>query len=148
VDSARFGRLVAAARTRLDEVPLDAADLLDQALALRHGQPFGEFSTEEFACTEVAPLEELRRATTVDQGLALPSARGQAIQAVPPQRFEHRVTATCRKTRSLPRCSGTVPPTHCSHRSSSATPPAPRWLVSDMFDVSTVYTYDSLDVAN
>ena len=67
VDSGRFGELVDAARARLDKVPSEAADLLDQAMALWHGPAFAEFGDEEFASIEVARLEELRRAATMDR---------------------------------------------------------------------------------
>ena len=51
----------------MNEVPAEAADLLDEALALWHEPAFGEFGDEEFVRAEVARLEELRRTATLDR---------------------------------------------------------------------------------
>ena len=86
VDSHRFVQLVEGARGLLDEAPSQAAGLLDEAMALWHGPPFAEFGDEEFANTEVARLEELRRAALmerIDAALAI-GAHDEAIRRLEP----------------------------------------------------------------
>lgn len=57
VDAERFESLIAQAR---DNDPADVLKLLDEALGLWRGTPYGEFAYEDFAQSEIARLEELR----------------------------------------------------------------------------------------
>lgn len=59
VDATRFARLVATARDHAEADPPSAVSLLDQALALWRGRPFGDLADEPPLRTEVARLEEL-----------------------------------------------------------------------------------------
>ncbi|MCA1691548.1 MAG: winged helix-turn-helix domain-containing protein, partial [Actinobacteria bacterium] len=60
LDAQRFERLVEEARRRTGEDPGQALALLDQALELWRGPPYGEFRDEEFAVGDAVRLEELR----------------------------------------------------------------------------------------
>jgi predicted ATPase/DNA-binding SARP family transcriptional activator len=61
VDAGRFERLLAEARTAVQEGnPALAASLLQRALGLWRGQAYGELAYEEFARGEAERLEELR----------------------------------------------------------------------------------------
>ncbi len=60
IDSARFTRLVQAARSHLEDDPRRAADELAGALALWRGPAYGEFAAEGFAQPEAVRLDELR----------------------------------------------------------------------------------------
>ena len=72
VDAARFGRLAADGRHRLDEDdPAGAADVLDEALALWRGPALADVAYDEFAQDEVRRLEEARLAATEDRAEAL-----------------------------------------------------------------------------
>ena len=59
LDARRFERLLDQARGLAAEEP-DKLALLDQALALWRGPPYGEFRDEEFAVGDAVRLEELR----------------------------------------------------------------------------------------
>lgn len=60
LDAERFGLLVDQARRRADDEPDAALALLDRALGLWRGPPYGELRDEEFAIGEAVRLEELR----------------------------------------------------------------------------------------
>ena len=60
LDSQRFERLVEDARRRAGQDPSKALALLDDALGLWRGPPYGEFRDEEFALGDAVRLEELR----------------------------------------------------------------------------------------
>ena len=65
VDARRFEGLVAEGRTALTaDRPLDAADLLERALALWRGPALDDFAYDPFAQPEAARLEELRLVAT------------------------------------------------------------------------------------
>ncbi|MEU8269183.1 BTAD domain-containing putative transcriptional regulator [Sphaerisporangium sp. NPDC049002] len=60
VDAWRFSRLLDAGATRLAAGAYgEASTLIDEALGLWQGRPFGEFADEEWAAAEAARLEEL-----------------------------------------------------------------------------------------
>ncbi|WP_405143904.1 AAA family ATPase [Sphaerisporangium sp. NBC_01403] len=60
VDAWRFSRLLDAGSTRLAAGAYgEAATLIDEALGLWKGRPYGEFADEEWAAPEVGRLEEL-----------------------------------------------------------------------------------------
>ena len=72
VDAARFVRLAADGRHRLDEDDAaGAADVLDEALALWRGPALADVAYDEFAQDEVRRLEEARLAATEDRAEAL-----------------------------------------------------------------------------
>jgi DNA-binding SARP family transcriptional activator len=75
LDAHRFERLVAEGRSELAaNRPQRARSLIEEALALWRGEPFGDLAYEPFAQRESARLEELRlvaRELLVDAGLAL-----------------------------------------------------------------------------
>jgi predicted ATPase/DNA-binding SARP family transcriptional activator len=60
LDAERFERLLDQARGRAGEEPDKALALLDQALGVWRGPPYGEFRDEEFAVGDAVRLEELR----------------------------------------------------------------------------------------
>jgi predicted ATPase len=60
LDAERFGLLIDQARRRADEEPDEALVLLDRALALWRGPPYGDVRDEEFAVGDAVRLEELR----------------------------------------------------------------------------------------
>ncbi len=59
LDAARFERLLGEARRRSSEEPARALALLEQALGLWRGRPYGELRDEEFALGDAVRLEEL-----------------------------------------------------------------------------------------
>ena len=74
LDAGRFERLLEQARGQADEEPDKALALLDQALGLWRGAPYGEFRDEDFAVGDAVRLEELRLAAIeerIDARLAL-----------------------------------------------------------------------------
>ena len=72
VDAARFARLAADGRHRLDEGDdAGAAAALDEALALWRGPALAEVAYDEFAQDEIRRLEETRLAATEDRAEAL-----------------------------------------------------------------------------
>lgn len=72
VDAARFTRLAADGRRRLDEgAAATAADVLDGALALWRGPALADVAYDEFARDEIRRLEEARLAATEDRADAL-----------------------------------------------------------------------------
>ena len=74
LDARRFEVLLEEARSRVDEEPDKAVSLLDQALGLWRGAPYGEFRDEDFAVGDAVRLEELRLGAIeerIDAGLAL-----------------------------------------------------------------------------
>ncbi|HEX2273228.1 MAG TPA: BTAD domain-containing putative transcriptional regulator [Acidimicrobiales bacterium] len=60
LDAQRFELLLDEARRRAGEEPDEALGLLEQALGLWRGPPYGEFRYDEFAVGEAVRLEELR----------------------------------------------------------------------------------------
>ena len=60
LDAQRFERLLDQARRRAGEAPAEALVLLDEALGLWRGPPYGELRDEEFAVGDAVRLEELR----------------------------------------------------------------------------------------
>jgi predicted ATPase/DNA-binding SARP family transcriptional activator len=60
VDSGVFERKLAEARTAAARSAAMAVDLYDQALSLWRGDPFADFSYQDFARAEISRLEELR----------------------------------------------------------------------------------------
>jgi DNA-binding SARP family transcriptional activator/WD40 repeat protein len=60
LDAARFERLVAEGRARLQTDPASAVVILQEALALWYGLPYGDLGGEPALTAEVVRLEELR----------------------------------------------------------------------------------------
>lgn len=60
LDASRFERLVAEGRAKLDTDPAVALVILQEALALWYGLPYGDLGGEPALTTEVVRLEELR----------------------------------------------------------------------------------------
>ena len=60
LDARRFELLLDEARGHVDEEPDKALPLLDQALGLWRGPPYGEFRDEDFTVGDAVRLEELR----------------------------------------------------------------------------------------
>ncbi|HEX6418222.1 MAG TPA: BTAD domain-containing putative transcriptional regulator [Acidimicrobiales bacterium] len=74
LDAERFAGLVGAARRRTAGDPGEALALLDRALGLWRGPPYGELRDEEFAAGDAVRLEELRLVAVeerIDARLAL-----------------------------------------------------------------------------
>jgi predicted ATPase/DNA-binding SARP family transcriptional activator len=74
LDARRFELLLEEARRRAEPEPENALILLDRALALWRGAPYGEFRDEDFALGDAVRLEELRLAALeerIDARLAL-----------------------------------------------------------------------------
>jgi predicted ATPase/DNA-binding SARP family transcriptional activator len=76
LDAERFESLLARARGRAGEEPAEALALLEQALGLWRGAPYGEFRDEEFAVGEAVRLEELRL-VAVEERIGARLALGQ-----------------------------------------------------------------------
>jgi DNA-binding SARP family transcriptional activator len=86
LDAHRFESLVTRARIDLPHHPEAARWLLEEALGLWYGRPFGEVAGEGWARAEAERLEELRRtavADRIDALLAL-GRQGEAIAEVTP----------------------------------------------------------------
>ncbi|HEX2046813.1 MAG TPA: BTAD domain-containing putative transcriptional regulator [Acidimicrobiales bacterium] len=60
LDAQRFQRLLEQSRLRAGAAPAEALALLDEALGLWRGPPYGELRDEEFAVADAVRLEELR----------------------------------------------------------------------------------------
>ncbi|HTI32254.1 MAG TPA: AfsR/SARP family transcriptional regulator, partial [Miltoncostaea sp.] len=72
LDAARFARLAADGRDRLDEDDAEgSAAALDEALALWRGPALADVAYDEFAQDEIRRLEEARLAATEDRADAL-----------------------------------------------------------------------------
>ena len=74
LDARRFELLLEEARGKVDGEPAEALTLLDQALGLWRGAPYGEFRDENFALGDAVRLEELRMGAIeerIDARLAL-----------------------------------------------------------------------------
>jgi DNA-binding SARP family transcriptional activator/pimeloyl-ACP methyl ester carboxylesterase len=82
VDSLRFERLVAEAKTLAEAEPEAALARLGDALALWRGSPLAEFVDHEFALVEATRLEELHRSAREDRADVLVRL-GRAGEAVP-----------------------------------------------------------------
>jgi DNA-binding SARP family transcriptional activator/streptogramin lyase len=71
-DAGRFERLAADGRRALeDDAPAEAADLLDEALALWRGPALAEFAFDDFARNESDRLEQLRLSALEDRNESL-----------------------------------------------------------------------------
>jgi predicted ATPase/DNA-binding SARP family transcriptional activator len=82
LDARRFEHLLEEARSRrLDQEPEAALGLLDQALSLWRGPPYGELRDEEFALGDAVRLEELRL-VAVEERVDARLATGRHEEAV------------------------------------------------------------------
>jgi WD40 repeat protein/DNA-binding SARP family transcriptional activator len=83
LDASRFERLVAAGRAELDRDPAAALFLLQEALALWYGHPFGDLGGEPALADDVLRLEDLRLTAVearVEADLALGNHAGVASE--------------------------------------------------------------------